>query len=168
VTRVGLLHPGAMGAAVAADNARAAGEGGGPLAGIPVLVSDTIDVAGLPTTGGSLALKDVVPATDAALVTRLKAAGAIILGKANVTELNGMVAAGAPAGYGSLHGQVMNPYDMRSNLNSATGGAVAAAAAGLAAVALALLAAAPDHAGLWAQGAMGALLIAAGLAGRRA
>ena len=50
-----------MGAAVAADGARAAGTAGGPLAGIPVLVSDTIDVAGLPTTGGALALKDVVP-----------------------------------------------------------------------------------------------------------
>ncbi len=133
INAVRSVHPGAVGAAVAADTARAAGTAGGPLAGVPVLVSDTIDVAGLPTTGGSLALKDVVPATDAALVTRLKAAGAIILGKANVTELNGMVSTGAPSGYGSLHGQVMNPYDMRSNLNSATAGAVAAAAAGLAA-----------------------------------
>ena len=133
INAVRSVQPGAMGAAVAADTARAAGTAGGPLAGVPVLVSDTIDVAGLPTTGGSLALKDVVPAPDAALVTRLKAAGAIILGKANVTELNGMVSTGAPSGYGSLHGQVMNPYDMRSNLNSATGGAVAAAAAGLAA-----------------------------------
>ena len=44
----------------------------------------------------------------------LKAAGAIILGKVNVTELNGMVANGMPAGYGSLHGQALNPYDMRS------------------------------------------------------
>ena len=96
-------------------------------------MSDTIDVAGLPTTGGSLALADVVPAQDAALVTRLKAAGAIILGKANVSELNGMLSSGAPAGYGSLHGQVLNPYDMRSNVNGSSGGAVAAAAAGLAA-----------------------------------
>ncbi|WP_169542175.1 amidase family protein [Solirubrobacter soli] len=113
--------------------AEAAAPKPGPLSGIPVLVSDTIDVAGMPTTGGSLALADVVPAKDAAIVTRLKAAGAIILGKVNVTELNGMVATGMPAGYGSLHGQVLNPYDVRTSTNGSSAGAVAAAAAGLAA-----------------------------------
>ena len=71
----------------------------------------------MPTTGGSLALTDVVPTKDAAIVTKLKAAGAIILGKVNVTELNGMVATGMPAGYGSLHGQVLNPYDVRTSTN---------------------------------------------------
>ena len=66
-------------------------------------------------------------------MTKLKAAGAIILGKVNVTELNGMVATGMPAGYGSLHGQVLNPYDVRTSTNGSSAGAVAAAAAGLAA-----------------------------------
>ena len=84
-----------------------------------------------PTTAGSLALEDVTPSADAALVARLKAAGAIILGKVNVTELNGMVSTGQPAGYGALHGQVLNPYDMRSTVNGSSAGAVAAAASGL-------------------------------------
>ena len=133
VNAVRAVNPTATGAAIAADNARAAGQPGGPLAGIPVLVSDTVDVAGLPTTGGALALEGLTPTQDAAIVTKLKAAGAIILGKVNVTELNGMVSNGAPAGYGSLHGQALNPYDMRSTVNGSSGGAVAAAAAGLAA-----------------------------------
>src|SRR5262249_52265143 len=107
--------------------AEAAAPKPGPLSGIPVLVSDTIDVAGMPTTGGALALADVTPAKDAAIVTRLKNAGAIILGKVNVTELNGMVATGMPAGYGSLHGQVLNPYDVRTSTNGSSAGAVAAA-----------------------------------------
>jgi amidase len=126
---VRVLNPMAMGAAIAADNAGRPG----PLGGIPVLVSDTVDVAGLPTTAGALALEGVVPTQDAAIVQRLKAAGAIILGKANVSELNGMVSTGAPGGYGSLHGQVLNPYDMRSNVNGSSGGAASAAAAALAA-----------------------------------
>src|SRR4029450_11349012 len=116
-----------------ADASRARGEASGPLAGIPVLVNDTIDVAGLPTTAGSMALEDVPPSADAALVTRRKAAGAIILGKVNVSELNGMVSTGQPAGYGALHGQGVNPYDMRSTVNGSSAGAVAAAASGLAA-----------------------------------
>ena len=133
IDAVRAVNPAAAGLAAAADAARARGEASGPLAGIPVLVDDTIDVAGLPTTGGSMALEDVVPSADAALVTRLKAAGAIVLGKVNVTELNGMVSTGMPAGYGALSGQVLNPYDMRSSVNGASAGAVAAAAAGLAA-----------------------------------
>ena len=133
INPVRVLNPAAAGEAAAADAARAAGTPAGPLAGIPVLVNDTIDVAGLPTTAGALALKDLVPARDAALVTRLKAAGAIVLGKVNVTELNGMVATGMPAGYGSLHGQVLNPYDVRTSTNGSSGGAAAAAASGLAA-----------------------------------
>jgi amidase len=127
------VNPAAATQAAAADAARARGDAQGPLAGIPVLVNDTIDVAGLPTTAGSLALEDVTPSKDAALVDRLEAAGAIILGKVNVTELNGMVSTGQPAGYGALHGQVLNPYDMRSTINGSSAGAVAAAASGLAA-----------------------------------
>src|SRR3954447_22841913 len=127
------VDPAAATQAAAADAARARGDAQGPLAGIPVLVNDTIDVAGLPTTAGSMALEDLTPGADAALVTRLKAAGAIILGKVNVTELNGMVSTGQPAGYGALHGQVLNPYDMRSTVNGSSAGAVAAAASGLAA-----------------------------------
>ena len=115
------------------DARRNAGRRRGPLAGIPVLVSDTIDVRGLPTTAGSLALERLVPARDAALVDRLERAGAVILGKTNVTELSGLVSAGMPAGYGSLSGQVLNPYDMRLSPNGSNAGAAAAVATGLAA-----------------------------------
>jgi Asp-tRNA(Asn)/Glu-tRNA(Gln) amidotransferase A subunit family amidase len=115
------------------DARRDAARGRGPLAGIPVLVSDTIDVRGLPTTGGTLALERLVPKRDAALVDRLARAGAVILGKTNVTELSGLVSTGMPAGYGSLSGQVLNPYDMRLSPNGANAGAASAVAAGLAA-----------------------------------
>ena len=64
---------------------------------------------------------------------RLRAAGAIILGKVNVSELNGMMSTGQPAGYGALDGQVLNPYDMRVSPNGGSAGAVAAAVSGLAA-----------------------------------
>ena len=63
----------------------------GPLHGIPVLLDDSIDVKGLPTTGGSIALQDSKPDDDSTIVAKLKAAGAIILGKTNVSELNGAV-----------------------------------------------------------------------------
>src|SRR3954454_4085800 len=81
INAVRAINPNAPAEAAAIDGARAAGVQLGPLAGIPLLVNDTIDVAGLPTTGGALALEDVKPAQDAAIVTRLRAAGAIILGK---------------------------------------------------------------------------------------
>ena len=104
------INPAAMTEAAAADAAR----GSGPLAGVPVLVDDTVNVKGMATTGGALALENLVATDDATVVTKLRAAGAIILGKANVTELKGMVSTGMPTGYGSLSGQAMNPYDMRS------------------------------------------------------
>jgi Asp-tRNA(Asn)/Glu-tRNA(Gln) amidotransferase A subunit family amidase len=134
IEAVRAIDPAATAQAAAADEARAQGRATGALAGVPVLVSDTIDVAGMPTTAGSLALQHNVPSRDAELVTRLRAAGAIVLGKANVTELSGMMSTGMPAGYGGLSGQVLNPYDMRSSVNGSNAGAVAAAAAGLAAV----------------------------------
>lgn len=114
----------------------AAAGGNGPLAGVPVLVDDTVNVKGMPTTGGALALEHLVASEDAAIVTKLRAAGAIILGKANVTELKGMVASGMPTGYGSLSGQTMNPYDGRSTATGVSAGATGAVATGLAAVAI--------------------------------
>lgn len=108
----------------------------GPLAGIPLLVGDTIDVRGMPTTGGALALQRNVPARDAALVRRLERAGAIVLGKANVTELSGLVSETMPAGYGSLSGQVLNPYDLRLSVSGSSAGPAAAVAAGLATAAV--------------------------------
>jgi amidase len=85
----------------------------GPLCGIPVLLKDNIDAAGLPTTAGSLALARSVPARDAFLTQKLRAAGAIILGKATLTEFANFLGTGMPTGYSSLGGYGFNPYDPR-------------------------------------------------------
>ena len=101
----------AVSEAKALDRERATKGPRGPLHGIPVLLDDSIDVEGLPTTGGSIALQESMPDDDATLVAKLKAAGAIILGKTNVTELNGLFDANMPEGYSSLGGQVLLPSD---------------------------------------------------------
>src|SRR6185295_13630531 len=77
----------------------------GPLHGIPVLVKDEIDTAGMPTTLGTLVFKDYRPPKDAFVVDKLRKAGAIILGKTTLSEF----AAGDT--YGSMFGSTRNPYD---------------------------------------------------------
>jgi amidase len=104
----------------------------GPLHGVPVLVKDNIDVAGMPTTAGSVALADSFPAADAPLVTELKKAGAIIIGKTNLTEFANFMTNGMPAGYSSLGGQVLNPYDASQTPSGSSAGSGSAGAAGLA------------------------------------
>ncbi|HEY1795967.1 MAG TPA: amidase family protein [Stellaceae bacterium] len=82
-----------------------------PLAGIPILVKDNIATGDRQhTTAGSLALADARAKADAPLVARLRAAGAVILGKANLTEFANIMAIDMPSGYSSLGGQVKNPY----------------------------------------------------------
>src|ERR1044071_1390664 len=82
-----------------------------PLAGIPILVKDNIATGDKQhTTAGSLALAEARAKRDAALVAKLRAAGAVILGKANLTEFANILAIDMPAGYSSLGGQVKNPY----------------------------------------------------------
>jgi amidase len=82
-----------------------------PLAGIPILVKDNIATGDRQhTTAGSLALAEAHAKRDAALVARLRVAGAVILGKANLTEFANILAIDMPAGYSSLGGQVRNPY----------------------------------------------------------
>ncbi len=111
----------------------------GPLHGIPIAIKDNIDVAGWPTSAGSLALGDAVPAHDATLVQRLRAAGAILTGKSAMTELAAFMSTGIPAGFSADGGFVCNPYAPRRDLTvdgscvltpggSSSGAAVAVAA----------------------------------------
>ena len=82
-----------------------------PLAGVPILIKDNIATGDRQhTTAGSLALETARAKDDATVVKRLRAAGAVILGKANLTEFANILAVGMPSGYSSLGGQVKNPY----------------------------------------------------------
>src|SRR5262249_24000545 len=94
--------------AAAVDQARAAGAELGPLAGIPVLIKDNISVAGSPATAGSPALAGAA-AADAFLITRLRAAHAVILGKANMSEWANFRSSQSSSGSSTLGGQAVNP-----------------------------------------------------------
>jgi len=85
----------------------------GPLFCLPMVVKDNIDTVDMPTTAGSVALQGTFPLDDDFLVKKLKAAGAIILAKGNLTEFANYLTNGMPAGYSSLGGYVLNPYDPR-------------------------------------------------------
>lgn len=85
----------------------------GPLFGIPILLKDIIDTADMPTTAGSVSLEGSFPPDDAFLTQQLRKAGAIILGKATLTEFANFLTVGMPAGYSSLGRYGFNPYDPR-------------------------------------------------------
>jgi amidase len=101
----------------------------GPLHGIPVLLKDNIGTIDAPTTAGSIALEGSIPLHDAFLTQRLRQAGAIIMGKANLSEFANWVDLSMPSGYSSLGGQVLNPYHFGDPSGSSSGSAVAAAMA---------------------------------------
>ncbi len=85
----------------------------GDLFGIPILLKDNVDTDDQPTTAGSVALEGSIPPEDAFITGRLRDAGAIILGKATLTEFANFIAIGMPSGYSSLGGYGFNPYDPR-------------------------------------------------------
>src|SRR5262249_4722870 len=103
------LNPRALAEARAADVTRERKLAHGPLLGIPVLLKDNIDVAGMPTTAGSVALARSRPSADAPLVAQLRRAGAGILGKGNLTEFANFLTAGMPRGYSPPGGPGLNP-----------------------------------------------------------
>lgn len=102
-----------------------------PLKGIPVLVKDNIDVKGLHTTAGSLALEDNIALEDAPIIQNLRKNGAIILGKTNMTEFANFVTQGMPGGYSSRGGQVIHPVNPKINPSGSSSGSGVAVAAGI-------------------------------------
>jgi amidase len=121
--------------AQARDQARAGGHPPGPLEGIPVLVKDNIAARGLPATAGSPALANGGQ-DDAHLVTRLRKAGAVILGKANLSEWANFRSSHPTSGWSTLGGQTANPHALDRNPSGSSSGSAAAVAAGLAPVAV--------------------------------
>jgi amidase len=125
----------ALAEAAASDTARAADGPRGPLDGIPVLVKDNVQVAGMPTTAGSPALLSAEP-DDAFLVTRLREAGAVIIGKANLSEWANFRSTHSTSGWSTLGGQTANPYALDRNPSGSSSGSAAGVAAALAPVAV--------------------------------
>ena len=108
-----------------ADAALARGEIGGPLHGVPITVKDSFDTAGMVSTWGTPGRAGYVPAQDATAVARLKAAGAIVLGKTNTPEFTYSYETDNPV-YGLTH----NPYDLEYSPGGSSGGAAAIVACG--------------------------------------
>lgn len=123
----------------ALDQAKRIDAGGqrGVLAGQPILIKDNIEVAGpLPTTAGSLALAANVTNRDAPLVARLRAAGAVIVGKTNLSEWANIRSSHSISGWSAVGGQTRNPYALDRNPCGSSSGSGAAVAAGLARMAV--------------------------------
>ncbi|MDO5671685.1 MAG: amidase family protein [Actinomycetaceae bacterium] len=105
--------------------------------GIPVLLKDNINTKNMVTSAGMYALKDFTPATNAPLVDRLEANGAIILGKANLSEMANFMDTKMPSGYSSRSGQTHNPFNpIETSPQGSSSGSGAAVAANLSAVAI--------------------------------
>jgi amidase len=122
------MVPDALKQAAASDKRRKDGHALGPLDGVPIMLKDNIDAVGAPTTAGSYALIDNLPLKDAEVTRRLRAAGAIILGKANMSQWAGLRTTKGING-STTGGDNRNPYDLaRSPAGSSSGPGIIAAA----------------------------------------
>ncbi len=131
------LNPDALDIAERLDIERKAGKVRGPLHGIPVLIKDNIDTADrMKTTAGSLALVDARPLRDAGLVTRLREAGVVILGKTNLSEWANFRSNDSTSGWSGRGGLTRNPYALDRNACGSSSGSGVAAAASLCAIAV--------------------------------
>ncbi len=127
---VTLVAEKALAWAAQADEAQARGEALGPLHGLPVVHKDLQPTKGIRTTWGSRIFKDFVPEADAPLVSRMRAAGAITLGKSNTPEFG----AGSQT-FNEVFGATLNPYDLTKTCGGSTGGGAVALSRGMAALA---------------------------------
>ncbi|HYO66262.1 MAG TPA: amidase [Archangium sp.] len=129
------LNPDALAIATALDEERKAKGPRGPLHGIPVLIKDNIGTADkMQTTAGSLALVGAVPSRDAFVVERLRAAGAVILGKTNLSEWANFRSTHSSSGWSGRGGQCRNPYALDRTPSGSSSGSGAATAANFCAV----------------------------------
>jgi len=128
------VNPDALAQAAASDARRAAGQALGPLDGVPILLKDNIEsLDPIPTTAGSYALIDNVTGRDSPLVAGLRAEGAVILGKTNLSQWANFRSNGSLSGWSSVGGQVRNPHMLDRNPCGSSSGTGAAIAASLAA-----------------------------------
>jgi amidase len=123
------VNPNAKADAAALDKERADRGSRGPLHGIPILLKDNIDVVKMPTTNGSAVMKDAIPFEDGSITRALRAAGAVILGKAAMGEFAG-------GSYNSVRGQTLNPYSVKRATGGSSSGSGAAISANLAVLAV--------------------------------
>ena len=130
------VNPDARKIAAELDHERKAKGPRGPLHGVPVLVKDNIDTANMSTTAGSLALLRAPAPKDAFIVARLRAAGAVLLGKTNLSEWANFRGDHSTSGWSGRGGQTKNPYALNRNPSGSSSGSGAATAASLCAVAV--------------------------------
>lgn len=130
-------NPEALDIAEALDRERAASGSRGPLHGIPVLLKDNIDTADrMQTTAGSLALMGAQRRKDAFVAARLRAAGAVLLGKANMSEWANFRSTHSSSGWSARGGQARNPYSLDRTPSGSSSGSASAVSANLAAASL--------------------------------
>jgi amidase len=129
------VNPDALSIADSLDQERASGRVRGPLHGIPVLIKDNIDTADrMQTTAGSLALEGSIAPRDASIVARLREAGAVLIGKTNLSEWANYRSTSSSSGWSGRGGQTKNPYALDRNPCGSSAGSGAAGSANLAAL----------------------------------
>ncbi len=126
------INPKAINIAKELDSELKNGKSRGSLHGIPVLLKDNIDTFDMPTTAGSRALANSYPLKDSYLVTKLKEAGAVIIGKTNLSEWANFRGNLSSSGWSGIGGQTLNPYDLSRSPCGSSAGSGAAIAANLA------------------------------------
>ncbi len=131
------INPDALEIAAVLDQERRHQGPRGPLHGIPILLKDNLDTGDrMPTTAGSLALDGVAAPRDAFVTRRLREAGAVILGKTNLSEWANIRSPRSSSGWSAVGGQTLNPYALARSPSGSSSGSAAAVAAGLCVVAV--------------------------------